>query len=204
MINGRSVSLKKLESDYLPHIYKWRNDPELMRFYGLYPILSLDKVQEEIKANKNLKNRLDFIVLSKNNPIVMVRVKRIDWINSNCELNCMIGEKSFRSKVFGAEAIFILLLFCMNELNLHKVYAKIIEFALESHNLVSEAGFKKEAVLRKMVFQDGKYWDLIIYGLLRKEFEEFINSTQGQKYLCLQGRCKKDEKYELNRKSKLL
>lgn len=184
MINGRSVSLKKLESDYLHHIYKWRNDPDLMSFYGLYPIISIDKVQEEIKANKNLKNRLDFIVLSKNrDPIGMVWLKRIDWINSNCELNCMIGEKSFRSKVFGAEAIFLLLLLCMNELNLHKVYAKIIEFAHESHDLVSHAGFKKEAVLRKMVFQDGKYWDLIIFGLLRKEFERFINSTQGQKYL---------------------
>jgi RimJ/RimL family protein N-acetyltransferase len=184
LINGRSVNLKKLESDYLPHIYKWRNDPELMRFYGLYPILSLDKVQEEIKTNKNLKNRLDFIVLSKNrDPIGMVWLRRIDWINSNCELNCMIGEKNFRSKVFGAEAIFLLLLFCMNELNLHKVHAKIIEFAHESHALVSNAGFKKEAVLKKMVFQDGKYRDLIVYGLLRKEFEAFTRSTQGQKYL---------------------
>jgi len=184
LIDGRTVSLKKLEPDYLHHIYKWRNDPELMDFYGLYPTISMDKVHEEIKANKNLKNRLDFIVLSKNrDPIGMVWVKRIDWINSNCELNCMIGEKSYRSKVFGAEAIFLLLLFCMNELNLHKVYAKIIEFARESHKLVSHIGFKKEIALKKMVFQHGKYWDLIIYGLLRKEFEAFINSTQGQKYL---------------------
>lgn len=184
MINGRYVSLKTLDSDYLHLVYKWRNDPDLMAFYGLSPIISIEKTQEEIKTNKALKNRLYFIILTpKKDPIGMVWLKRLDWINRHCEINCMIGEKNHRSKVFGPEAIFLLLLFCMNELNLHKVYAKILEFARESHDLVTRAGFKKEAILRKMVFQDGKYWDLFIYGLLRKEFKLFINSAQGQKYL---------------------
>jgi len=184
LINGRTISLKPLDSDYLPLVYKWRNDPDLMAFYGLSPIISIEKIQEEIKANKGLKNRLDFIILTqKRDPIGMVWLKRIDWVNRHCELNCMVGEKSHRAKVFGAEAIFLLLLLCMNELNLHKVYAKIVDFATESHDLVTRTGFKKEAVLRKMVFQDGKYRDLIIYGLLRKEFEQFINSAKGRKYL---------------------
>jgi len=165
-------------------VYKWRNDPNLMAFYGLSPIISIEKIQEEIKTNRALKNRLDFIVLTqKKYPIGMVWIKRLDWINRHCEINCMIGEKSHRSQVFGPEAIFLLLLFCMNELNLHKVYAKTVGFASESHNLVTLAGFKKEAILRKMVFQNGKYWDLFIYGLLRKEFKGFINSAKGKKYL---------------------
>jgi RimJ/RimL family protein N-acetyltransferase len=155
-----------------------------MAFYGLSPAVSMERLQAEIKTNQTLQTRLDFMVLTqKEDPIGMVWLKRIDWINRHGELNCMIGEKSHQSKVFGAEAIFLLLLLCMNELNLHKVYAKIFEFAHESHRLVTRSGFKQEAVLRKMVFQEGKYWDLLVYGLLRKEFENFINSALGQKYL---------------------
>jgi RimJ/RimL family protein N-acetyltransferase len=174
-------------------VYKWYNDPDLMAFYGLSPIISIEKIQEEIKTNKALNNRLDFIVLNqKKDPIGMVWVKRLDWVNRHCEINCMIGEKSHRSKVFGPEAIFLLLIFCMNELNLNKVYAKIVEFARESHQLVTLAGFKKEAVLRKMMFQNGKYWDLFIYGLLRKDFKQFINSTKGKEYLLSSRQIKKN------------
>lgn len=176
--------LKTLDSDDLHHLYKWRNDPDLMAFYGLSPIISSEKLHQDIKADKRLQNRIDFMVLTrKKNPIGMVWLKRIDWVNRHCELNCMIGEKSHRSSVFGPEAMFLLLCLCMNELNLHKVYAKIVEFARQSQDLVALAGFKKEAVLRKMVFHDGQYWNLFIYGLLREEFNCFINSAQGQKYL---------------------
>lgn len=176
--------LKTLDSDDLHHLYKWRNDPDLMAFYGLSPIISIEKLNEEIKANKRLQSRLDFMVLTrKKTPIGMVWLKRIDWINRHCELNCMIGEKSHRANVFGPEAMFLLLCLCMDELNLHKVYAKIVEFARQSHDLVTLAGFKKEAVLKKMVFHDGQYWNLFIYGLFRREFNCFINSPIGQKYL---------------------
>lgn len=183
MINGRSVSLKALDSSCLPFLYKWRNDHDLMSFYGLSPIISIEKLQKEIQTNKALKNRLDFMVLTRGkNPIGMVWLKQIDWINRHCEINCMIGEKSHRANVFGPEAIFLLLLFCMNGLNLNKVYAKMVEFAEQSHALVTLAGFKKEAVLKKMVFQEGQYRDLFVYGLLQKEFQTFIKSPAGQQY----------------------
>jgi len=33
-------------------------------------------------------------------------------------------------------------------------------------------GFKKEGVIRRMVYTNGSYYDEIIYGITREEFDE--------------------------------
>ncbi|MBU3917138.1 GNAT family N-acetyltransferase [bacterium] len=84
--------------------------------------------------------------------------------------------------MYGAEAEFILLIYAFRMLNMHKVSGRIAEFAIEAQKLVLDIGFVKEATLRKMFYQNGRYWDLDIYGLLYKEFEDFLNTPKGQKY----------------------
>lgn len=189
MISGRLVILKRLGLNYLPYIHKWRNDQQLMSFYGLFPCASMAKIERAVNKDIESRDRLDLIVETlKGEVIGAAWLKRIDWRMRTCDLNMMIGENDFRSKIYGAEAEFLLLKYSMHELNMHKVYAKIVEFAHESQRLVSEAGFKKEAVLRKAVYQNGKYWNLFIFGLLQQEFETFLASPRGQKYLCMSKR----------------
>jgi RimJ/RimL family protein N-acetyltransferase len=184
LITGRLVNLKRLGLDHLSYIHKWRNDQELMSFYGLLPCASLVKVELAVKNEIQSKDRLDLIVETmKGDVIGAAWLKRINWRVRTCELNIMIAEKDFRSKIFGLEAEFLLLKYSMQELNMHKVYAKIVEFAHESQRLALEAGFKQEAVFRKATYQKGKYWDLLVFGLLQHEFEAFLASPRGQKYL---------------------
>ena len=189
MISGRLVNLKRLGLKYLPHIYKWRNDQQLMSFYEIFPCASMAKIEQAVNKNIKSGDRLDLIVETlKGDAIGAAWLKRIDWRMRTCDLNMMIGENDYRSKLYGAEAEFLLLKYSMHELNMHKVYARIVEFARESQKLVREAGFKKEAVLRKAVYQNGTYWDLLVFGLLQQEFSEFLNSPRGQKYLRMSNR----------------
>lgn len=189
MISGRLVNLKRLGLDYLPYIYKWRNDQQLMSFYGLFPCASMAKIEQTVNKDMESGNRLDLIVETvKGDVIGAAWLERIDWRMRTCDLNMMIGEDDYRSKLYGAEAEFLLLKYSMHELNMHKVHAKIVEFARESQKLVREAGFKKEAVLRQAVYQNGKYWDIVVFGLLQQEFEKFLNSPRGHKYLRMSNR----------------
>jgi RimJ/RimL family protein N-acetyltransferase len=184
LISGRLVKLKRLGLQHLPYIYKLRNDKKLMSFYDLFPCSSMFKIEKTVKNEIKSKDRLDFVVQTlKCDVIGAAWLKRIDWRGRACEINIMISEKKHRLTVYGAEAGFLLLKYTMSELNMHKVYSKITEFALESQRLLLDAGFKREAILRKAFYQNGKYWDLYLYGMLQREFESFFTTPRMQRYL---------------------
>jgi len=192
MIKGRTVNLQRLKIDDLPYIFKWRQDAELSRYYDELPINMPLEIEHEIRTKISSPNRLDLIIESKKGEAIgVVFLKNISWKDRNAELHAMVGEKDKKYIGFGAEALFLLLLHAFRQLNMHKIYGRVIEYAKESEALVKEVGFEKEAVFKRFIYQKGRYWDLYIYGLLNREFEEFLKSKKGRRYLT-------DSLYELD------
>ncbi len=184
MIEGRTVNLRRLKIDDLPNVFKWRQDAELMRYYDALPINMPSEIEEELRGDISSTNRLDFIIeTKKGESIGTVYLKKINWKDRHTEVHVMVGERDKRYIFFGAEAEFLLLLYAFRQLNMHKVYGRVIEYAKEAENLVKEIGFKKEAVLRRVIYQKGQYWDLYLYGILDREFEEFLTTPKGRRYL---------------------
>ncbi len=184
MIRGRTVILRKPKLDDLPIIFKWRQDAELSRYYDILPINMPLELEQELRNNLSSMNRIDFIIETrKGEAIGMVYLKNISWKDGNVELHTMVGEKEKRHIVFGAEAQFLLLIYAFRQLNMHKIYGRVIDYAKEEEALIKEVGFVKEAVLRRLIYQKGQYRDVYIYGLLDREFEVFLNSAKGRKYL---------------------
>ena len=67
-----------------------------------------------------------------------------------------------------------------NELRYHKVNAGVYSFNEPSKRLHEKMGFKKEGqLIREVKFTNGKYWDMIIYGMTKGEF----NATLGKDML---------------------
>jgi RimJ/RimL family protein N-acetyltransferase len=184
MIKGRTVNLRRLGLGDLPEIFRWWQDPELMRHYDELPLNMPLELEQELQTNLSSTNRVDFIIeTKKGESIGRVFLRKISWKDRHTELHIMVGEKDKRRMLFGAEAEFLLLFYAFRQLNMHKVYARVMEYAKDSERLVREIGFVKEAVPRKSIYQKGRYWDLYIYGLLDREFEEFLDTPKGKKYL---------------------
>jgi RimJ/RimL family protein N-acetyltransferase len=184
MICGRTINLRRLRMDDLQNILKWRQDAELMRYYDMLPIDMPLEIEEELKGNINSAKRVDFIIETKKaESIGTVYLKKINWKDRHTELHIMVAERKKGYGFFGSEAAFLLLLYAFRQLNMHKIYGRVIEYAKEVENLVKEIGFIREAVLRKSIYQKGRYWDLYIYGLLDMEFKKFLDTTKGQKCL---------------------
>lgn len=55
--------------------------------------------------------------------------------------------------------------------NLYRLEAEVMEFNEPSIRLMESLGFKLEGRLREARYVDGKYWDILRYGILRREFE---------------------------------
>jgi len=64
----------------------------------------------------------------------------------------------------------LLLDYAFNERRLHKCHACVIVGDTAGAAFYEGLGFKKECVLRAMVYHQGRYWDEARYGLLAEEF----------------------------------
>ena len=60
--------------------------------------------------------------------------------------------------------------FAFNDLNLNRLSATVLATNERSLNIFKKLGFKEEGRLRKAVYQNGDYTDLIVLGLLKEEW----------------------------------
>ncbi len=67
--------------------------------------------------------------------------------------------------------------FAFNELNLYRVQLTVFSYNERAINLYEKLGFQREGVFREHIQRDGRRHDMILYGLLRQEWTEHLNST---------------------------
>jgi len=73
---------------------------------------------------------------------------------------------------YGTDALSVLVDFCFNEMNLHKVYLYVFSYNERAIHTYEKIGFKVDATLRDNIFKDGKYQDELVMSILRSEWEE--------------------------------
>ena len=82
----------------------------------------------------------------------------------------MIGDKRNYDKGYGTEATKLMLNHAFNNLNLNRIYLKVLEDNPRAIKIYDKCGFKKEGVLRSAVYKNGSYKNLIIMSILKEEF----------------------------------
>jgi len=83
----------------------------------------------------------------------------------------IIGEKDYWGKGYGTDAKMSLLYYAFRILNLHRVASSVYEFNTRSLDYNKHCGYKVEGVLRKNCFKEGQYYDEILLGVFREEWE---------------------------------
>jgi RimJ/RimL family protein N-acetyltransferase len=151
----KRVYLTKILNDDMECIYRWFSDPEFLKFYDYIPPVPLTKEQVDKLLNDYEKNE-ESIVFA-------IRLK---------ESKEIIGGKGY-----GSEALDMLLEYGFNEFNFHRIQLNVLEFNHSAIALYEKAGFVKEGLFREFVLRDKKRYDLILYGLLRNEWQEMNKLT---------------------------
>lgn len=78
---------------------------------------------------------------------------------------------------YGTEAAHLALTFAFEELNMHRVQATVFSYNHRSMALFERLGFRREGAFREFLHRDGQRFDMVLYGLLRHEFEKPIGMT---------------------------
>jgi RimJ/RimL family protein N-acetyltransferase len=101
----------------------------------------------------------------------------IEWPNSHGWVAVGIGDPVDRGKGFGKEAVSLVLRFAFHELGLRRISLDVISDNLPAIALYRGLGFQEEGRMRERVYRDGRTFDLVYMGLLRREWEAGLGAT---------------------------
>lgn len=99
-----------------------------------------------------------------------INLNSIDEKNGTFSVGMQI-DRDHRGKGYGTAAMEIVLRYAFYERRLNKYYGSVLESNIASATMLKKLGCVEEGRRRQMVYSQGRYYDEILFGLTREEFE---------------------------------
>lgn len=175
LFHGSKVRLTSIKELDIEVIEEWFNDVTFLRYYDMFPALpqshkDINQMLEEF-ADSFTKYIFAIRANDSDNIIGIIGFDDIIWSNGVATVFIGIGDKNYTGKGLGKEALNLLLDFGFHELNFYRIQLNVIGYNAGAIKLYEDAGFIKEGTFREFIHRDGKRYDLLLYGLLRKEWQ---------------------------------
>ena len=180
LFEGKDIRFGPIDYEKDPEVEsKWTHDSDFMRMYESDPARPMsaamvkkeyEKLEKEIEEEKNM---YFFAVRAKADErlIGKAMIHRVEWVNGNCSLRFGIGSPDDRRKGYGSQTLQMLLRFAFAELNMFRVSAHVSEYNEATIIMLQKFGFVEEVRRRQALDRDGRRWDLLIFGLLKDEWQ---------------------------------
>jgi ribosomal-protein-serine acetyltransferase len=94
----------------------------------------------------------------------------ISSINKSAEIGYMLG-KDWNGKGIMTKSCKALTNYGFNELNLNRIVIKASSKNNKSRAIPEKLGFKQEGILREAELLYGNYFDLVVYGMIKKDWQ---------------------------------
>jgi [ribosomal protein S5]-alanine N-acetyltransferase len=185
ILSAHSIYLRVIvESDVTNGVWHhWFNDYMLTNYnsHGVYPINSEDE-RIIFNSNKNDDRSISLAVcsLETHEVIGTVSLINIDLLNRKAEIACTIGNNI--APTVGLESIGLMIQHGMDRLNLNKISGGAHDGLEEWTKMLGCLGFSQEGVLEQEILRNGKFSNIIKFGLLSTVYRE-LNLEREGKYL---------------------
>lgn len=176
ILRGKKVQLTALQSEDSATIAQWYRDTTFLRDYDTRPAYprTAKQLASFFEEAQDSKSGFTFAVrlLDSERIIGILQLDGIAWTHGTAFVSIGIGEEADRGQGYGSEAMELLLQFTFNELNLHRVCLTVFSYNERAVALYERIGFRREGVYREHLHRDGQRYDMLLYGLLRHEWQE--------------------------------
>lgn len=177
ILRGEKVQLTALRPEDNGVIVEWYQDAAFLRNYDSNPAFPKSEKQlgAMLEEEQQDKNGFTFAVrlLDSDRIIGILQLDGIAWTHRTSFVSIGIGEEADRGQGYGREAMELALDFAFNELNLHRVCLTVFSYNEVARTLYERLGFRQEGVYREHLLRDGRRHDMLLYGLLRREWDEW-------------------------------
>jgi len=173
------IYLRELTKNDIPIINKWRNDRNIVdMLLSPFRYINIETDENwfsEYQDNRNKSIRLTICDINNHTVIGVVYLTNIDWIDRTAKFSIMIGESKYQNKGMGKLATNLMLDHAFEDMNLHKLWLRVLEDNIKAISLYEKCGFIKEGVNRQHIFKNGSYVNLISMGILKEEWVSLRN-----------------------------
>lgn len=170
-LHYQPLCLEHLSSEYI----QWLNDAEVCRFnrHHTYPY-NEEKAKAYIQAvmHDTRSIVLAIIETQSNRHIGNIALQQIDPVNRSADLSILIGERSAWGRSYATEAFSTLMAHGFGALNLHRIYCGTAAENRAMRHVAQKVGMRQEGVRREAMFKEGRYLDIVEFGILREEFDQ--------------------------------
>ncbi len=106
----------------------------------------------------------------KGNIVGAINLNSIDERNGTFSIGLLI-DRDHRGMGYGTAAMKILLDYAFYERRLNKYYGTVLDDNIVSPKMLKKLGCVEEGVRSQMVYTEGKYHDVLLFGMTREEYE---------------------------------
>jgi RimJ/RimL family protein N-acetyltransferase len=164
-----AVALTPLAADDLPELFAWINDREQVLFNAAYRPVGESQHREWFESVQKRADTVIFAIRRAGRLIGTCQLHSISPVHRSAELQVRLGRASQRGKGYGTEAVRLLVEFAFDDLNLRSVYLHVFADNRAAIRAYEKAGFEREGLLREAAHVGGRYVDVVVMAVLRRE-----------------------------------
>ena len=181
-IEGERVRLRWLTTNDVNSLFSIFSDPKVMRYWSSLPLADVaaaEKLLAEIHSYFEKRNLFQWGVARQtdNRIIGTCTLFHLDPDNRRAEIGYALGSENW-GKGYMGDALKLLLNFCFDNLNLHRLEADVDPQNTASIKVLERLGFQREGYLRERWLVGGNVQDSLFYGLLKNEWQQ--HNYEGQ------------------------
>ena len=171
MLESSLVILNPMDLDDVSDTYVgWLNDPETFRYLGTKFGQTNATVRAYVERMRPPSILSKIVERASGAHVGNIALHSFDPVHRNAELGIMIGVREARGRGLGREACRLLIAFAFDHLNLHKVTAGTVEHNVGMAKVFESLGFDVEGRLIEHYYLEGRYHDVLRFGLRRERF----------------------------------
>lgn len=175
LLHGERVQLTALNREDAHIIASWEQDTEFLRMLDASPAQprGIDEIIRWMENGQKGRNNFLFGVRTTaiSELIGWIELDGIQWTHGSAGVGIAIGNRDYWGQGYGREAMVLILQFAFHELNLHSIHLTVFAYNTRAIALYEHLGFRREGAYREYLHRDGQRYDMLIYGILRREWE---------------------------------
>ncbi|WP_137287532.1 GNAT family N-acetyltransferase [Halorussus salinisoli] len=171
-LSSDRVDLRITEREDVEFLQRARTDPELrtpLTFTEPQTREQVEEFYENTISSDNGDANFLLCVDGREDPLGEVDLFRVE--SDHAEIAYWLLPEG-RGEGYATEAVSLLLDYAFETRGLRRVFARVVDFNERSRGLLKRLGFTEEGRLRDHEYLDGEYRDVLIYGLLREEWND--------------------------------
>lgn len=178
-LSARRLILREPKLSDTEDVFEFCSDPASCRYVDWHPHQSKWETRDYIlylkrRIAQGCNNSYTWFAQLKNEKKVIATVSLVELDSSGriATVGYTFSGK-YQHQGFATEALLCLMQYLFNERGIERIQAKVLPDNLPSIRLLERVGMQKEALLRKGVFCKTSCVDVLIYSVLKADFEKF-------------------------------